>query len=159
MKRGGPLKRYTPLVAKKPLGPGKGLQAKSAPKGGRPTGPSRDVVDAVLERASHSCEICGSGLGPERVVDYQIQHRRPRGIGGTVRPETNWPSNLMALCPPDHAFVESNRAGALAAGWLVPQHANPAQIAVIIHGPRRVYLSPDGQYAAHPPRWKEGEAP
>lgn len=159
MKRGGPLKRYTPLVAKKPLGPGKGLQAKSAPKSGRAsTGPARDVVDAVAERAGHSCEICSAAVGPTRGVDFHIHHRRPRAAGGSRREDTNLPSNLLLLCPDDHMFVEANRTGALAAGWLVPHRADPAQIAVIIHGPRRVYLSPDGQYAAHPPRWKEGEA-
>lgn len=75
-------------------------------------------------------------------------------MGGTDRPETNWPSNLLLLCPDDHRLVESNRAGSLAAGWLVPQNTDPAEVPVIVHGPRKVWLAPDGGYALHPPRWK-----
>lgn len=119
------------------------------------TGPSPEVVDAVLERASHSCEICGSGLGDRRVDDWQIQHRRPRGNGGTLRPETNWPSNLMLLCPGCHLdgdeAVESRREAALAAGWLVHQGDDPATVPVVIHGPRLVYLTVDGRYSDDPP--------
>lgn len=160
MRRGQPLQRKTPLVNKKPLVAQKGLQAKSAPKGRRAsTGPARDVVDAVGDRASHSCEVCGTPVGPVRGEDHHIHHRRPRAMGGTDRPETNWPSNLMLLCPEDHAAIESNRTGALAAGWLVPQHADPAQVAVVVYGPRRVYLDNTGGYALRPPlRRQEGEA-
>lgn len=143
MRRGKPLQRKTPL------------QAKSAPKNRRAsTGPGRDAVDAVLERGAHSCEVCGCALGPVRGVDHHIHHRRPRAMGGTDRPDTNWPSNLLLLCPDDHAAIESNRTGALAAGWLVPQSANPALVAVVIYGPRRVYLTVEGTYSLHPPRWK-----
>jgi 5-methylcytosine-specific restriction enzyme A len=151
IKRGKPLARKTPLVNKKPL------QAKSAPKNrGSSTGPSSDVVDAVAERASHSCEICGCVVGPERGTDFHIHHRRPRAMGGTGRPDTNLPSNLLLLCPEDHRWAESDRTTGLAAGWLVPQRGDPAQVAVILYGPRRVYLTADGRYSPHPPRREKG---
>lgn len=151
MRRGGRLNPGKPLTRKTPL------KAKSAPKGKRAsTGPARDVVDAVLERGAHSCEICSAGLGPVRGVDYQIHHRRPRAMGGTDRPETNWPSNLLLLCPADHEAIESRRAEATEAGWLVPQTSDPAQIPVLIRYERWVYLAPDGTYSTHPPR-REGD--
>lgn len=136
MQRRSPLRR-TPLKSR----------AKS-------TGPARDVVDAVYERAGHSCELCTNAVGPERGTDHHVHHRRPRASGGSKRPETNLPSNLLLLCPPCHAEVESRRAEAQAAGWLVPQSGNPAETAVLIHRDRWVYLTEDGDYAAHPPRWR-----
>lgn len=160
MKRGKPLQRKTPLVAKKPLAPGKGLQAKSAPKNGRAsTGPARDVVDAVAERAGHSCEICSAAVGPTRGVDFHIHHRRPRAAGGSRREDTNLPSNLLLLCPPCHEAIESRRGEALAAGWLVPQNGDPEETAVVLFGDRIRYLTATCEYSPHPPRWKEGEAP
>lgn len=116
------------------------------------TGPHQDAVEAVYERASWSCERCSAAVGPVRGSDHHIHHRRPRGNGGTVRPETNWPSNLLLLCPTCHedgkTGVESRRTAALAAGWLVRQDADPAAVPVVIHGPRLVYLTEDGRYLA-----------
>lgn len=141
MKRGSPLRR-TPLRSKR-----------------KATGPAADVVDAVYERAAHSCESCGFGVGPCRGADHHIHHRRPRAMGGTDRPDTNLPSNLLLLCPPCHEGVESRRGEALEAGWLVPQTSDPAEIAVLIHRDRWVYLAAEGGYSLHPPRWRQdGEA-
>lgn len=152
LKRGKPLARRTPLVAKKPL------QAKSAPKKKRAsTGPARDVVEAVYERAAWACELGGEAVGPVRGVDHHIHHRRPRAMGGTDRPDTNLPSNLLLLCPADHEAIESRRAEATEAGWLVPQTCDPAQIPVLIRYERWVYLAVDGTYSKHPPR-REGDA-
>jgi hypothetical protein len=145
MLRGDPPQRKTPLRAKKAWRP--------RPKA---TGPSQDAVEAVYERASWSCERCSGAVGPIRGVDHHVHHRRPRGNGGTVRPETNWPSNLLLLCPTCHedgkTGVESRRKAALAAGWLVHQTEDPATVPVVIHGPRLVWLTVDGQYSDHPPR-------
>lgn len=145
MKRGKALVRRTPLAAKK------ALSSKSAPKPKRAsTGPDRDVVDAVIDRASHSCEVCSAALGPVRGVDHHIHHRRPRAMGGTDRPDTNWPSNLLLLCPGDHEAIESRRAEATEAGWLVPQTADPALIPVLVRYERWVYLTPSGGYSRTP---------
>ena len=119
------------------------------------TGPSRDVVEAVYERAQWSCERCSSAVGPRRGEEHHIHHRRPRAAGGTNRPETNLPSNLLLLCPDCHEAIESFRAEALAAGWLVPQSADPAETAVLIRRDTWFYLTDDGDYDVHPPRWRE----
>jgi hypothetical protein len=94
------------------------------------------VVEAVLERAQYSCEACGVLVGDRRGVDWSVQHRRPRGMGGTKRRGTNLPSNLMILCGSAttgcHGFAESNRESALAAGWLVSQGKDPATAPVLV---------------------------
>jgi 5-methylcytosine-specific restriction protein A len=134
MKRGSPMRR-TPLK----------IRTKS-------TGPAQDVVDAVYERASHSCEACSAAVGPVRGLDHHVHHRRPRAMGGTDRPDTNLPSNLLLLCPPCHADVESRRATALEHGHLLWQADDPAQVAVLIRRDRWRYLTVAGGYSVHPPK-------
>lgn len=141
--RRSPLQRKTPLRATP-------LKAKP-----RMTGPTQDVVDAVYERAGHSCERCGSAVGPQRGLDHHLHHRRPRAAGGSSAPDTNLPSNLVLLCPPCHAGIESRRAEAMRSGWLVSQGCDPAATAVLIHGDRWRYLTVDGAYHVHPPSWRE----
>jgi hypothetical protein len=161
VKRGGPLKRTKPLVAKKPLTARKGLKAMSAPKSsGRLAGPTRDVVEAVYERGQWCCERDGVGLGPVRGVDHHIHHRRLKGRGGTDKPDAHLPQNLLLLCPPCHELVHGpGRALMVQCGWIVPSTGDPAAAPVVLYGPRQVWLTPDGSYSPHPPRWKEGEAP
>jgi Predicted restriction endonuclease len=115
------------------------------------TGPDRDVVDAVYERAQWSCEVCCVGVGDRRGVDHHIHHRRPRALGGSKRADTNLPSNLLLLCPDCHADIESHRAIAQSMGWLVPQVADPAAVAVLVQRDRWTYLTADGRYSANPP--------
>lgn len=116
------------------------------------TGPAPDVVDAVYERAGHCCEICSAAVGPVRGLDHHLHHRRPRAAGGTRRPDTNRPSNLLLLCPPCHDGIESRRREALLAGLLLSQSRDPAATPVRLAGPRWVYLTADGRYSTHPPR-------
>lgn len=117
----------------------------------RNTGPRRDVVDAVLERAQYSCEIASCHIGDRRGIDYHLHHRRPRRMGGDRRPDTNSPSNLLVLCPPHHEEIESRRAEAYAVGWLLRQNDNPAAVAVLVQRDRWVYLTADGRYGDAPP--------
>ena len=138
--------KRTPLVRRTPL---KRTPLKSKVN---PTGPSQDVVDAVYERAKWSCESCGTGVGPKRGVDHHIHHRRPRASGGSSRPDTNLPPNLLLLCPPCHDETESHRADALRDGYLVPQcGGEPALIPVLIRRDRWLYLTADGRYSPRPP--------
>lgn len=120
----------------------------------RNTGPSSAVVDAVIERAGFSCEICDHMVGDRRGVDFSIHHRRPRGMGGTRWPGANSPSNLMLLCGSGttgcHSVVESHRSGAVAAGWLVLSRTDPATVAVLVKRERWVYLTADGDYSDVP---------
>lgn len=119
----------------------------------RQTGPSGDVVEVCLERAGYSCEACGSAIGDRRGVDWSVQHRRPRKMGGTRWPGCNLPSNLLIFCGSAttpgscHEFAETKRAAATAAGWLVPSGVDPATEMVLIVGGRFVYLTNSGTYA------------
>jgi len=92
----------------------------------RRTGPSAAVRDEVYERAGYRCERCGDADGP-----FEVHHRRPRGMGGSRREDTNSPANLLLLCTRCHLWTESNRATALERGYLVPQGQDPATVPVI----------------------------
>ena len=120
----------------------------------RNTGPSSSVVEAVLERGQYSCEICSAPVGDRRGVDWSIHHRRPRQMGGTRWAGINLPSNLMLVCGSGttgcHGVVESHRAGAVAAGWLVLSRTDPATVAVLITRDPWCYLTNDGQYSDAP---------
>lgn len=130
-----------------------GLRRKIAMVGRRSdTGPDRNTVEAVYERAGWLCELCGDPVEPVRGVGHHLHHRRPRASGGSKRPDTNSTANLLLLCPPCHGYVESERAQALECGWLLPQTAVPAGRAVLLHcGSRWRYLTDVGTYAVDPP--------
>ena len=121
------------------------------------TGPSPKVRQAVLDRAQWLCERCG---GP--AYAGALHHRRPRGMGGTRRRESNRPANLTLLCgefSPGalsgcHETVESQRTSAYWCGWLVRQHKDPAEVPVLtVYGWR--LLGDDGRYVPV----GDGEAP
>lgn len=122
----------------------------------RQTGPAADVVDVVLERAGWSCEACGSAIGDRRGVDWSVQHRRPRRMGGTRWPGCNLPANLMILCGSAttpgscHEFAENQRTAAEAAGWLLSSGADPAAVALLVTPGRWVYLDDAGRYLDEP---------
>jgi hypothetical protein len=159
-----PLRTLTPLIRRIGLvqvGRKRQAEAEAAGKPVKPaltivrhrdTGPDRLTVEAILERAHHSCERCSGGLGLVRGRGFHVHHRRPRAVGGSRAADTNSPSNCVILCPDCHTAVESRRAEAQFDGWLVPQGAAPARVAVLIeHGGRWVYLTADGRYSLHPP--------
>jgi len=110
----------------------------------RNTGPSHDVVEAVLERDQYSCFICGVGLGPARGRDFQIHHRRARRSGGSQLSDTNLPQNLLTLDPDCHARIERERTAAYEGGWLVRQQGNPLEVEVLRHALEWVLLKDDG---------------
>lgn len=119
------------------------------------TGPTDEIVEAALERAGFSCMICDHMLGDRRGTDWCVQHRRPRGKGGTRWPGVNLLSNLGILCGSAttgcHGEVESRRADALDDGWLVKWPGDPATISLLLHRERWVYLTNDGHYSDNPP--------
>ncbi len=104
------------------------------------TGFPDDVRDMVAARCGGRCEICG-GAPME-----QLHHRRPRGMGGSQRPETNTASNALGVCAGCHLLVESNRYHAGKRGWIVSQRNNPADVEVLIRGTYRL-LDDAGDYA------------
>ena len=94
---------------------------------GRKTGPDRATVEALFARSHERCERCGSR-------GEQIHHRRPRGMGGTRREDTNSLAAIVHLCANCHSYIESNREWAHEHGWLVRQWADPAYQPVRIQG-------------------------
>jgi 5-methylcytosine-specific restriction enzyme A len=91
----------------------------------RNTGPTAKVRQQIHARSRMRCERCG------RSVIFgggEIHHRQPRGMGGSRRPETNDPANLVMLCDDCHRWVESNRREAYRTGWLVRRGQNPADV-------------------------------
>jgi DNA-binding CsgD family transcriptional regulator len=75
----------------------------------------------VKVRAGMRCEKCGAST---KWVGAEIHHRLPRGRGGTSDASINSPANLLNLCKPCHAGIESDREEAKASGWLLPRN-NP----------------------------------
>lgn len=119
------------------------------------TGPNPRTVALVLDRDGGCCVVCGAGIYGDRGYDWSIQHRRPRGMGGTRRGDANSPANLVTVCGSAttgcHSRIESHRADAVCSGWLVPQYADPAATPVLIYGERWRYLTGDGTYSTDPP--------
>lgn len=68
----------------------------------------------IKQRADDRCEVCGL-----RQAYGQIHHRRPRGMGGTRRPDASSPSNGLYVHHNCHLMIESNRKRAAYLGWIV----------------------------------------
>lgn len=103
----------------------------------RDTGFSVVVRRLIADRAKDFngawavCEVMAVCQGRQAEAAH---HRRPRGAGGSRRPETNQPANSLAVCAADHEYLESHREEALRFGWLVLQHQTPADIPVLRRG-------------------------
>lgn len=120
------------------------------------TGPTAAVVDLVLERDGHACVRCGKPATGARGRDWSVQHRIPRGMGGTRRADLNEPQNLLILCGSGttgcHGDVERYRADSYVHGWLCHRSDDPAAVVVLVAGGRRwVYLTAAGEYVDQPP--------
>lgn len=100
------------------------------------------VKRLIIDRDNGLCCRCDR-LGTD------IHHRRPRGMGGTRRPDTDQPPNGVLLCRTCHVWVEANRADATAEGWLVGQSTDPATVPVWRH--RSWWLLDDGGWTATDP--------
>lgn len=101
------------------------------------TGFSSQVRAVIHERSDRWCERCGGERG------WELHHRRPRGAGGSRRPETNEASNGLNLCGACHRRIESNRTEAYEHGWLVHQTDDPREVPVLYRG-TLVYLDAFG---------------
>jgi hypothetical protein len=91
------------------------------------TGFSPDVRRAILARSENYCEVMAPGCA---LMATDIHHRRPRGMGGTVRPESNLASNGLAICRACHLRCESMRNWARENGFVLLQSDNPAEVPV-----------------------------
>lgn len=102
----------------------------------RNTGPTAATRELVMNRDGFQCVRCGNPVSGEPGIGFSLQHRIPRGMGGSRDPRLNLPSNLILLdgsgttgC---HGEVESHRADAGDAGYLVPRIEDPAAVPVTV---------------------------
>lgn len=79
--------------------------------------------ELILSRSGGNCEVMAKGCG---YTATDIHHRRPRGMGGTTRPDSNIVSNGIAVCRHCHMWCESERNWARDNGFLVRLDADPA---------------------------------
>lgn len=107
----------------------------------RDTGPDTQTRMWVWWRAGNTCERCGLDS-----ISMDVHHRQPRGLGGSSDPAINAVSNLVLLCRPCHAEIESARLAAIADGWLVPRPTDPVRVP-IHHRRGLTLLTPTGDYA------------
>ncbi|GIH26007.1 hypothetical protein Aph01nite_43170 [Acrocarpospora phusangensis] len=107
------------------------------------TGPSDKTRAQVEGRDGYRCVRCG---GPWVKGEDSIQHRIPRGRGGT-----NALENLLLLCGDGvtkcHGDVEHNRGEAYRAGYLVLTGLDPAAQPVLVHGRDWMLPTRDGSWA------------
>lgn len=118
----------------------------------RNTGFDPHTTALILERDRGCCSRCGKHVTQlERGRDWSIHHRAGRGIGGSKAEWVNAASAGVILCGSGttgcHGVVESNRATAREAGWIVSRNgiARPTDIPIYhaIHG--MVRLLDDGE--------------
>lgn len=113
------------------------------------TKPTKAILDIVWERDQSRCFRCGRMLH-RGAGDYSIQHRIPRGMGGSRDPVLNSPSNLVLLCGSAttgcHGWAESYRVDAMAQGFLISHLSwvHPAHVPIVRGGREAVRLLPDG---------------
>lgn len=105
------------------------------------TGPDFWVRLDVQQRFGNRCARCGRD-------GVTIQHRKPRRMGGTLRPEINYTSNLLWVCGNGvtgcHGHMESYRAEALDNGWLLHDRDDATAVPVLLWDGRRVLLDDEG---------------
>lgn len=122
------------------------------------TGPTRTVRKLVLTRDQGCCVKCGGEVydpDADRLYHmYSLQHRAPRGMGGTRSQIINSPANLVTLCGSGiegcHGWVETNRQESRLYGWAVSTYQNPA-VVPMLHA-YRGWVTVDSEYEALTPQ-------
>lgn len=140
LRRRKPMPRGKAPVRKQPI-----RTSREKRTGRRDTGPDRSTRELVLERDEYRCVHCGDNK------NLQQHHRKARKAGGRANwRKSNSPANLLTVCADTHAWIESRRAEAYDAGWLVRENDEPADVPVqhFIHG--LVYLTDDGGWRPVP---------
>jgi 5-methylcytosine-specific restriction protein A len=114
----------------------------------RATGFSPHVRQVMAQRSTCSDETAIAAICEIRVecvgaLAVTFHHRRPRGRGGSRRPDTNLASNGLAACTACHDWVELHRTAAKEKRWLLEQNQVPADEPVLLRGVW-VLLNDDG---------------
>lgn len=115
--------------------------------------PNWTILRAALwTRSKGRCEITGAPLDPDT---FDAHHRRNKGMGGTVREDRDWLSNLLALDPAVHnggpRSVHARRAWSQQRGYLLPKNTTWASmVPCLILGRFWLMLGDDGQYYPSP---------
>ena len=106
--------------------PKKAQKLPSRPVRGSSSEVPEEIRVAVLKRDGDACTRCGAAIVRPY---YSLQHRRPRGMGGSRLLHTM--ANLVTLCGSAttgcHGEVESDRETSTRLGWLVPHGVTPEQ--------------------------------
>lgn len=102
----------------------------------------------LWERSGGHCEITGQTLDPET---FDAHHRRPKGMGGTSKPDKDWLTNLLALTPAIHnggpQSVHGRTTWSRPRGYLLPKDTPWAgMVPVLLLGRRWVMLGEEGGY-------------
>lgn len=89
--------------------------------------PTPQTRALVLQRAAYHCERCWRPIARE----MSLHHRRPRRMGGSKRPDTNQPQNLLVLCGSGttgcHGWIESHRTQGYEDGIILYDLDDPAE--------------------------------
>lgn len=118
------------------------------------TGPTPDVVQAVIWRDGARCVRCAEFVVGERGYRWSLHHRR----GRDGRPDSHQTQNLIVVCGGDnvtgcHGAIHGGRREAERQGWWLSRIAgtDPLLVPVWVErlgGPR--FLTSDGEYADEP---------
>jgi len=113
----------------------------------------------VVTRDGWECQRCSRSIYGIRAG---LQHRRPRGAGGSTRLHTM--ANLVLLCgwadDPDtctHLVERLDRPGATRDGWLVPNGVAPEEWPVLRYG--KDWMQPGSEWVPalpHPDQIERG---
>lgn len=165
MKRGEPLKRNKPLVAKTGLRRSTPLQQKA----GREQPSARRVPlrrsaiaqkppkpkltpaqkQPLIERSGGWCELRIEGVC--LVVAHDVAHRIGEGMGGrkgAAAVENDRLSNVLHACRACHQWCHGNRTAARAHGWMLRNGDNPPAEPVFYCN-RWVVLDDEGGVSPH----------
>lgn len=121
------------------------MRSATSPRRWRATGAAPETRTAVVQRDRWQCVRCGKDVTSHPA---NIQHRKPRGMGGTRDASVNKAANLILLCGTGttgcHGWVETHREAAHEAGWSIPWWASPEKVPVTYPDGRMYTLTNDG---------------
>ena len=107
----------------------------------RPTGFPRPVIELVTARSQNYCECMSTGC---TLIAEHMHHRRPKGMGGTWRPESQWASNALHVCLRCHLKIHAMPTWSRTHGFLVRQSDDPAATPVWWRCSQRILLDDTG---------------